>query len=128
MVEENLTVLVVEPGKKPYIRSIPSGLASLQNEVGGYIQAVYPWDEPCAIICDEEGKLKNKPFNRALRDESGDIYDIITGTFLVVGLGEDNFKSLESKHLQQFATLFERPELFFRADGKIAVVPVQENE
>ena len=57
MEQDNITVLVVEPEKKPYVKSIPSGLASLQHEVGGYIQAIYPWpDDPCAIICDEEAK------------------------------------------------------------------------
>lgn len=55
---EKITVLVVEPGKEPYEKEIAPDLASLQHEVGGYIQAVYPHDDPVAVICDEEGKLK----------------------------------------------------------------------
>lgn len=123
---ENITVLVVEPEKAPYVKSIPSGLRSLQKEVGGYIQAVYPWeDTPCCIICDEEARLKNSPYNRVLRDEDGDIYDVIAGTFLIVGLGTDNFISLESKYIKQYTELFSVPELFFRIDDKLVVVPVQ---
>lgn len=68
---EKITVLVVEPGKEPYEKEIAPDLASLQHEVGGYIQAVYPHDDPVAVICDEEGKLKGSPLNRALRDEDG---------------------------------------------------------
>ena len=37
-----IAVLVVEPDKKPYVKEIPSSLESLQNEVGGDIEAVYP--------------------------------------------------------------------------------------
>lgn len=48
-----MTVLVVEPDKKPYVKEIPSGLESLQHEVGGSIQAVYPFAEPVAVICNE---------------------------------------------------------------------------
>ena len=121
---ENITVLVIEPEKKPYIKSIPSGLASLQQEVGGSIQAIYPWeDDPCCIICDEEAL---SPFNRALRDEDGDIYDVVAGTFLVVGLGADNFTSLESRCIQKYSELFAVPELFFRVDDKLVVIPMHE--
>ena len=52
MDKELITVLVVEPEKKPYVKEISPGLSSLQNEVGGYIEAVYPYEEPVAIICD----------------------------------------------------------------------------
>ena len=54
MDNEKISVLVVEPEKKPYAKEISSELSSLQHEVGGYIQAVYPYEEPVAIICDEE--------------------------------------------------------------------------
>ena len=43
MDNEKIAVLVVEPEKKPYAKEISSGLSSLQHEVGGYIQAVYPY-------------------------------------------------------------------------------------
>ena len=37
----------------------------------GYIEAIYPYDDPVALICGEEAKLEGKPLNRALRDEDG---------------------------------------------------------
>lgn len=126
MESENLTVLVVEPGEKPYVKSIPSGLASLQQEVGGHIQAVYPWEDPCAIVCDEEGKLKSNQYNRVLRDEDGDIYDVIAGTFLIVGLGTENFVSLESKYIQKYSEQFAVPEFFFRDGERLVVMPVED--
>ena len=121
-----ITVLVVEPDKAPYVKTISAGLASLQQEVGGNIEAVHLWDDDqCVIICDEEGKLKNKQYNRVLRDEDGYIYDAIAGTFLVAGLGKDNFVSLESKQIQKYSKLFAVPEFFYCVDDKLVVIPVQ---
>ena len=126
METEKMKVLVVEPLKKPYVKEIDSGLASLQHEVGGYIQAVYPWEEPCAIICDEESKLKGAELNRALRDEDGHIYDIVAGTFLIVGLSENSFTSLTDEQIQQFSEKFATPEMFLRINHTIVVMPVED--
>lgn len=89
-----MKVLMVEPGKSPYAAEIESGLKSLQAAVGGDIQAVYPYEDPVALICNEEGKLMGLPLNRALFDDDGHIYDIVSGNFLIVGLGEENFTDL----------------------------------
>lgn len=123
---EKIKVLVVEPEKKPYAKEISLGLSSLQKEVGGYIQAVYPYEEPVAIICDEEAKLKGSELNRALRDEDGKIYDIVAGTFLIVGLGEEDFSSLSPKHMEQFKEKFKTPELFMQLGGKLVVLPMED--
>jgi len=123
---ELINVLVVEPGEKPYVKAIQSNLESLQREVGGYIQAVYPYESPTAIICDEEGKMNGKELNRALRDEDGDVYDIIAGTFIVTGLGEEDFASLSPEHIEEFKERFAVPEAFLRVDGKIMIIPVEE--
>ena len=56
------------------MKEIDSGLESLQHEVGGYIEAIYPYEDPVALVCNEEGELEGLPLNRALRDEDGDIY------------------------------------------------------
>ena len=125
---EKITVLMVEPEKKPYVKEIGADLASLQAEVGGYIQAVYPYEEPVALVMDEEAKLTGKPLNRALRDENGDIYDIVAGKFFVVGLGESDFISLDQKYIEKFSELFKTPEMFMRLNGKLLVLPVPEEE
>lgn len=118
-----MTVLVIEPEKKPYIKEIENDLASLQHEVGGYIQAVYPFDDPVAIVANEEAKLEGLPFNRVLRDDKGAIYDVIAGTFLVVGLGDGTFASLSPELIQKFSDVYKTPEIFVRRNGKIIVLP-----
>ena len=123
---ETMKVLVVEPEKEPYVKEISSGLSSLQKEVGGFIEAIYPFEDPVAIICNEEGKLEGLPLNRALRDEDGHVYDIIAGTFLIAGLSEDNFCSLDDTQIEKFSAMYKNPELFMRFGSRTLVIPAVE--
>ena len=123
-----MNVLMVEPGKAPYETQIGSDLQSMQTLVGGYIQAVYPFEQPVALVCCESGKLDSLPFNRALRDADGDIYDIVAGNFFIVGLGESDFTDLPHELAEQFAEQFRQPELFLRVDDKIVAAPMPEEQ
>lgn len=119
-----MTVLVVEPMKEPYVKEIDPDLHSLQAEVGGDIGATYPYSDPVALVCNDEGKLIGLDLNRGLRDENGEIYDIVAGTFLVVGLGEEDFASLSPELIQKYTEQFKTPERFMQINGNIVVLPV----
>ena len=122
---EKLTVLVVEPMKEPYVKEIDPGLHALQAEVGGDIAASYPFDDSVGLVLNDEGKLIGLDLNRSLRDEHGEIYDIVAGTFLVVGLGPESFASLPPDMIQKYTEQFKRPELFASINGQIVSVPVE---
>ena len=122
---EKLTVLVVEPMKEPYVKEIHPGLHALQAEVGGDIAASYPFDDPVGLVLNDEGKLIGLDLNRSLRDEHGEIYDIVAGPFLVVGLGPESFASLPPNMIQKYTEQFKRPELFASINGQIVSVPVE---
>ena len=123
-----ITVLVVEPMKEPYVKEINPGLYSLQAEVGGDIEAIYPYSDPVALVCNDEGKLIGLDLNRGLWDENGKIYDIIAGTFLVIGLGEEDFASLSPELIQKYTEQFKTPERFVQIDGNIVAIPVPEEK
>jgi len=127
MDNEKMTVIVIEPGKKPYVQEIQSGLESLQREVGGDIQAISPYTDAVSIICAEEGKLMGMPFNRALRDEDGHIYDVLVGKFLIVGLGEDKFTSIPDELIQKYTQVFETPEQFVKIGEKNYILPAKDD-
>ena len=120
-----MQVVIVEPEKKPVVQNIDSGLASMQQLVGGTIQAVYPFEESVALICNDEGKLLNLPLNRALRDSSGDIYDIVAGTFFLCAapVDSDRFESLTDEQAQTCLERFAMPERFIMVNGDIFVLP-----
>ena len=117
-----MTVLAVMPGKKPVKMELDSSLESMQEFVGGSIQAIYPFDDPVAIVCNEEGKLMGLGYNRALRNERGEVYDIICGPFFICGLGTEDFASLPENLIEVYFKLFEHPELFIRVGGDLMVI------
>ena len=115
-----MDVLIVEPEKAPRMASITGDLNSLQQVVGGYIEAVYPYDDPVAIVCHEEGKLIGLPLNRKLED-----YDIIAGTFIVCGLGEEDFDSLSPELAEKYRKKFADPEIFMKMGSRIVAIPIK---
>lgn len=121
-----MTVLVVEPMKEPRVVTMPTGLEALQKAVGGYIEAVYPFEDPVALICNEEGKFAGLELNRGLYDDKGKLYDILAGTFLVTGLTEDNFGSLSPELIEKYTDLYRTPQMFIRVNGELMAVPVKE--
>ena len=102
---ELIQVVLCEPMKQARIATITNSLASLQQIVGGYIEAVYPFDDPVAIICNEEGKLLGMPGNRRLGGGS-----VIAGPFLIVGSTEDDFCSLTDSQMEQYSNRFMEPQ------------------
>lgn len=78
-----MKVLVVRPMEMPEVQEIDHTLSAMQELVGGTIQAVYPFDDPVALIANDEGKLLGLPWNRALTDDHGVPYDIVCGTFFI---------------------------------------------
>ena len=116
-----MEVLLVEPGKEARLAEIGSDLKSLQAAVGGYIEAAYFFDEPVALICNEEGKVYDLPYNRAVRDEAGKVQDIIAGPFFVCGLGEDDFCSLPPELQAKYLDMFKYPEKFLTIGGRMVI-------
>ncbi len=124
MAENTLSVLKITSGQYPQQVEIVNDLKALQQAVGGTIAAVYPFADPVAIICNDEGKLIGLPLNRALRDENGEMYDAVAGTFLVVGLGEEDFASLSPELAQKYEEEFHQPEAFLPLGRRLMVIPV----
>ena len=122
--ENTLTVLEIVPGQYPKQVEIDPDLKSLQQAVGGNIGASYPFSDPVAIVYNDDGKLMGLPLNRALRDEDGQIYDAVAGTFLVVGLGEEDFASLTPELAQKYEEEFHQPEAFLPLGRRLMVIPV----
>ena len=120
--ENTLSVLKIAPGQYPQQVEIDPDLKSLQQAVGGNIGASYPFSDPVAIVYNDEGKLMGLPLNRALRDESGEAYDVVAGTFLVVGLGEEDFASLSPELAQKYEEHFHQPEDFIRLGHRMMAV------
>ncbi len=123
-VPEKIRVLLVEPGKYPKSIEIPDTLEAMQGLVGGYIEVYSPFDEEVSIVCNDEGKIRKLPLNRAIYDpDTGELLDIIAGSFFLVGTPEDSdsFQSLTQHQQMRYYIRFSNPERFGQMNGKILV-------
>ena len=107
-----MDVLVVEPGYAPYDKSI-NGLDEMQATVGGLIQAIYPYEEQVAIVCNEEGLLHGLEFNRSVPGGYGGV----VGTFYICGLGEEDFCSLTPEQMEKYRKEYHKAEILIGARG-----------
>lgn len=107
-----MNVLVVEPGCLPYEKEI-NGLSEMQATVGGFIEAIYPYEEPVAIVCNEEGLINGLPFNRSVEGGYGGVF----GTFFVCGLSEDSFCSLSPEQMKHYKGKVKNAEILLGVKG-----------
>ena len=114
-----MMILIVEPRKHPRRADIPHTLEEMQCVVGGDIQAIYPFDDPVAVVCDDEGKIKGYELNRYIPN-----VDIIAGTFFVCGLGAEDYADLPDDLAEKYEKFFYEPEVFVRAVNCILVLRV----
>ncbi|MGN8876501.1 DUF3846 domain-containing protein [Pseudoflavonifractor sp. HCP28S3_F10] len=123
-----MLILMVEPGKTPYPAQMEDSLEVMQAAVGGLIQALYPFDDSVALVCNDEGKLLGLPPNRALRDEEGNIYDVVCGIMFLCGAPPDseNFCSLTPEQIKKYEKHFRYPEVFLRTERGIICLPVED--
>ena len=117
--ENKIRILYVQPGKYPEERFVANELHPLQQLVGGYMQAVYPWSkDKVALICNDSGKVDGLPLNRCIED-----YDVIAGNFFICGFSGKEFCSLTDKQFRYYEKLFRDPELFLPTP--IGIMPMK---
>ena len=114
-----MKILIVEPERHPRIEEIPHTLEAMQQTVGGYIEITYPWRDPIALVCDEEGMLKQLPFNRLVAPQSA-----IFGSFFLCGIGEEDLTALPEELAEKYMRLLYDPQMLIRANAGYAVLPI----
>ena len=113
-----MNVLVVEPGFLPYEKEI-NGLSDMNKIVGGPIEAIYPFKENVAVVCNATAKNQNMEFNRSILERS---YGGVFGTFFVCGLGEESFISLTPEQMRIYMERFKQAEILVTMLGDTPVV------
>ena len=75
--------------------TIPNTLKALQEAVGGYIETV-TLDNGVVLICNEEGRIRDMPYNFTLRRMRGvvTIQNAIFGTVIACGVDGDKFADI----------------------------------
>lgn len=123
--EEKIKVIKVEPRKEPEVVMLNNEYKDLSAAVGGLIQVVYPYSDKVGLMMNDEGKLLGMEPNRSLKDEDGNIYDVIAGTFYVVGLDEEDFGSLSEELIEKYMKKFKQPYLYVQLGMGIMEIPIE---
>lgn len=135
--EKTIKVVLLTPGKRAEIVEIDNNLEGLRKAIeADWIQAVYPFDDPVAVICDDEGKLNGKMPNRGLFTSDldgssfdltpyerceGEMYDVLVGKVIICGIDGENYSSLSNDLAAKYLKRFNAPEAFGFHQGNLSV-------
>ena len=93
-----MLIICCDVGEDAKLGFIYGGLVSMQELVGGYIEAI-PLTERLSLVCNEEGKIQGLKPNRILIIDGKEI-DVICGNFFIVGNGKEDFRGLMSEDVE----------------------------
>ena len=114
-----MRILIVEPGKHPRLAEIDGSLEQMQKTVGGYIQAVYPWEDYVALVCDEEALYKDSEWNRYISEGLA-----IKETFFICGIEGEDFADLPLDLTEKYMQLLYTPQIFIRTPSGVVVLNI----
>lgn len=118
-----MKVLIVEPGKHSRKADIAHTLESMQAIVDGCIEITYPWKDAVGLVCNDEGLLRQLPFNRLVAPGSG-----IFGTFFLCGLGEEDLNDLPDDMADKYLKLLYQPQILLQTTDGGYVLPLVDIE
>ena len=88
---DRISVMVKEPNRPFIRRRIDNTLEALQEIVGGYIEVVTLVRNKAVLICNEEGKINDLPYNCQIGD------DLLFGTIIIAGVDGEEFSDCPNR-------------------------------
>lgn len=109
----NINILIVEPGKAPRPAVTANTLEAAERLVGGAVQVGCFLPQRVLLVSREN--TEGLPPNRCIPHGNG----YISGTFLLCGIPEDgcNFASLTPEQQKEFQDMFAQPGEFMLVGG-----------
>ena len=122
---QKISVILVEPGRYPKLIEIEDTLEAMQSLVEGDIEEYMPFDDEVAIICNEEGKMRGLPLNRAVYVDNKEMADIIAGKFFIcyAPIESEKFLSIPKELARKYEEKFKYPERFSQTIDGIEAKP-----
>ena len=93
-----IKAFVKHPNQDPYLTPLSAELEAMQKLVGGYLEEVAV-SADIVILCDEEGKLKGKPYNCTFGSKN------LVGTLVFVGVKDNDWADCPLSY-QEFRAAF----------------------
>ncbi len=122
---DKIRALLVEPQKKPRKIELARNPHAFKDAVGGELAKWSPYGNDMALVFDEEAKCTGRPYNRALRDDDGKVFEVIGGTFVVVGLTDGKVTSLTDDVAAKYMEHFKTTERFLWWKDELKIFPMK---
>jgi len=116
-------VLLVLPMTHPVLVDIDHSLESMYRLLDcDTIQAVYPFEDPVAIVCDDNGlERPDSDWNRYVMEDM-----IIKGRFFVCGLTADSFADIPPSLTKKYVEMFWHVDWFHRENGTLHITRIDD--
>ena len=101
-----MKIISVQRNREPELKEIDGSLKSMQDIVAGYIEIIEPFDDPIAIVVNEEGKINGLPVSRFLYYRDSEYVDAVCGTFFIAGLGEEDLEDIPEDLTEKYMAMF----------------------
>ena len=106
-----MKAILIEPHAAPIELEIENNGGSFREYLGGPVERFCPFDDKVVLYRSVYGKMLNMPFNRAIRNEQGDIIELIAGSFLILGVDDQsNLVGLSDSLASKYLEIFREPE------------------
>lgn len=96
-----MKVIIKRIDQKPEVTEIENTLEAMQNVVGGYIETIHV-RSGCMMLCNEEGRLQNLPYNFTLGTNH------IVGDVLFTRQNGTDFTDLDDRDIEMILHFFSR--------------------
>lgn len=126
--EQTLHVLLVKADEEARFVDMENSPEAMRQIVGGHTEAIMPFEDDVALVCNDEGKSIGLRLNRAIYadEERNEIMDIIAGDFFVAFAPDDEgYRSLPDNLAHKYYGLFRYPEAFICAGNSIHVARIE---
>jgi hypothetical protein len=114
----DIQVVIVEPMKKPYKKTIPNEHEVFQRIVGGYTEnvtiGITDTGVNIAIVINEQGKIKKLSLNRRIINHKMKVVDFLVGTFFLTAYNlQGGNVSLSDEEAAKLIKKFSPIEIYF---------------
>lgn len=128
-----ITVLEVQPLKKPKVKQISTYEPQMERELGGVIEVKTPVEgnRQIAIISNADAAFQGQAICRALYSKSSpaQIEEIILGTFFIAQIDDTGqFTSLTEEQIKVYGERFQKPEtVAIDSKGSITILRLKDD-
>ena len=118
-----MKVLMIRPRRHPVELEIEDTLEAMYEALEcDTITASDPWEEPMALVTDDNGFFSNKQPCRYVKE----LEQPIMGNFFLCGISGEDFADLPADLMKRFKERFWKPELIGVVGGRLAVFPIDD--